>query len=582
MPPPSEADGAPGATASGAPPGYADAQALIESLLRDFLRKLPGSDSAPFEELFRALASRPEKIAEIQAHYYREHLALWSSLLSADAAKPAAGVEPAPGDRRFDSPEWSTLPWFDYLKRSYLLNARWLTDLLESVELPAATKRRAAFRLRQVLDALAPTNFPATNPEVIRLATDSLGASLTSGVEHLREDLARGRIRMSDETAFEVGRNIAVTPGSVVYQNPVVQLIQYAPRTAQVHGRPLLIVPPFINKYYILDLQPENSFVRYALDQGIQVFLLSWRNVPPELGGSTWEDYVRQGIFAPLQTVREIAGAEQVNTLGFCVGGTLLASALAVMDQPEQVSSLTLLAALLDFSDVGEIGVYIDEAYARQCEDAYRDGGLMPGSRLTSTFASLRANELVWYFVINNYLKGKTPRAFDLLYWNSDSANLPGRLYAWYVRNAYLENHLRVPGKLTLCGKPLDLGGIRCPAFVLGAREDHIVPWRSAYASTQLLAGRIEFVLAASGHVAGVVNPPVGGKRNYWSNAATPVDGDAWLEHAVSHSGSWWPHWSAWLETHSGETVTAPKVLGSKRHPPLEPAPGHYVREPGS
>ena len=555
-----------------------ETQALLERLLRDFIGKLPAGAGRALQDVFRSLAAQPERVAEIQTRYYREHLELWSRVLLTDRLPADADVS----DPRFAGPDWSAHPWFDFLRRSYLINARWLTELMENAQVPEAEKRRAAFALRQLLDALAPTNFPETNPEVIRLAAETGGTSLADGFEHLRQDLARGRIQMSDDSAFEVGRNIAVTPGFVVYQNPIVQLIQYTPRTTQVHSRPLLIVPPFINKYYILDLQPENSFVRYALEQGFQVFLVSWRNVPRELGHSTWEDYIRQGVYAPLEAIRDITGAEQVNTLGFCVGGTLLASALAVMREPRQVSSMTLLATMLDFSDVGEIGVYVDEDYVRQCEEVYREGGLMPGSWLASTFASLRANELVWYFVINNYLKGQTPRAFDLLFWNGDGANVPGRLYAWYLRNAYLENNLRVPGKLELCGQPLNFRRIDCPAFVLAARDDHIVPWRSAYVSTQLLAGKIEFVLAASGHIAGVVNPPAAKRRNHWVQDGTPVDADDWLPLARSEPGSWWPRWSVWLAEQSGPPVAATLAPGSARYPALEPAPGSYVRERGS
>ncbi len=550
----------------------------LDSVLRDLLRRLPDG-AAVLRELLQALATHPERVAEIQHRYYKEHLALWAGLLRADDGASRSARQATPTDPRFASPEWSTLPWFDYLKRSYLVNARWVNELLDAAQMPSAHKRRAAFVLRQYLDAIAPTNFAASNPEVIRLAAETHGASLAQGLKHLSEDVSRGRIRMSDESAFEVGRNIAVTPGAVVYQNEIVELIQYAPRTTQVYSRPLFIVPPFINKYYILDLQPENSFVRYALDQGIQVFLVSWRNVPRELGGSTWEDYMREGIYAPLEAVREVTGCDQANVLGFCVGGTLLASALAVMDDPQRIASVTLLAALLDFSDVGEIGVYIDEEYVRQCEQTYREGGLMPGGLLASTFASLRANELVWSFVINNYLKGQTPRAFDLLHWNGDSANLPGRLYVWYLRNAYLENSLRVPGKLALCGRPVDLRAIRCPAFVLATREDHIVPWRSAYASTQLLGGRIEFVLGASGHIAGVVNPPAPVRRSHWLNPAVPPSADEWLEQAVNKPGSWWQHWVSWLMETAGTRISAPQILGSTQHPVRRPAPGDYVRE---
>jgi polyhydroxyalkanoate synthase subunit PhaC len=552
---------------------------MLQQLLREFLSRLPDNDQSAMQDLFRALAAEPERVAEIHGRYYREHLTLWAGLLSGDRLRPG---ESEAADPRFDSPAWRTLPWFDYLRRSYLANARWVMELLEAAPLPTEKKRRAAFVLRQCLDALAPTNFPATNPDAIRLAAQTKGASLARGLQLLREDLLRGRIRMTDESAFEIGRNVAATPGTVVHQNPVMQLIQYQPRAGQVHRRPLLIVPPFINKYYILDLQPDNSLVRYALDQGLQVFMVSWRNAPRELSGATWEDYVRQGVFESLAAALDVSGAEQVNVLGFCVGGTLLASALAVMDAPQRVASLTLLAAMLDFSDVGEIGVYVDEPYVRRCEQMYRNGGLMPGGLLASTFASLRANELVWFFVINNYLKGQTPRAFDLLYWNGDSANLPGPLYAWYLRNAYLENNLRVPAKLTLCGRPVDLRSIRCPAYIVATREDHIVPWRSAYASTLLLGGKIEFVLGASGHVAGIVNPPAAGRRSHWLNDATPSSADEWLAQATSQPGSWWPHWATWLRQHSGENVQAAAGLGSVRYPPREPAPGSYVRERGA
>ena len=568
--------------ASPTPPGEApgtalnEASAMLQQLLRELLSRLPDSDQSALHDLFRALAAQPERVAEIHGRYYREHLALWTGLLTGDGPRPS---EPEPGDARFDSPAWRSLPWFDYLRRSYLTNARWVTELLEAAPLAAEKKRRAAFVLRQCLDALAPTNFPATNPDAIRLAAQTNGASLARGLQLLREDLVLGRIRMSDETAFEIGHNVAATPGAVVHQNPVMQLIQYAPRVPQVHRRPLLIIPPFINKYYILDLQPDNSLVRYALEQGLQVFMVSWRNAPGELSRATWEDYIRQGVFEPLAVAQDVSGADQVNALGFCVGGTLLASALAVMDAPQRVASLTLFAAMLDFSDVGEIGVYVDEPYVRRCEQMYRDGGLMPGGLLASTFASLRANELVWFFVINNYLKGQTPRAFDLLYWNSDSANVPGPLYAWYLRNAYLENNLREAAKLTLCGQPVDLRSIRCDAYILATREDHIAPWRSAYASTQLLGGKIEFVLGASGHVAGIVNPPASGRRSYWLNQAAPASADEWLTQASSQPGSWWPHWVTWLKQRSGENTQTSAVLGNARYPQREAAPGSYVRE---
>jgi polyhydroxyalkanoate synthase len=549
---------------------------LLDRWVREFAAGLPGTSSIDWTALMQALAEHSDRAREIQERYYRLHLDTWSQLLAEDAP-PAGSIDPAPGDHRFDAPDWDALPWFRYLKHTYLINARWLSELLDLAELPAARKQRTHFILKQFLDALAPTNFAATNPEAVRLAAQTGGASLVQGMERLRHDLARGRIEMSDEQAFEVGRTLAITPGAVVYQNAVVQLIQYSARSEQVHELPLFIVPPFINKYYVLDLRPDNSFVRYAVEQGFQVFIVSWRNVGSELGALTWDDYIEHGVLAPLRAIRQITGADRVNTLGFCVGGTLLATALAVTGERAQVSSLTLLASLLDFSDVGEIGVYIDEDFVRRCEQTFLDGGVMPGAALTSAFSSLRANELVWFFVVNNYLKGKAPRAFDLLYWNADSANLPGKLYAWYLRNAYLENNLREPGKLHVCGHPLNLRDIVQPAFVLATREDHIVPWRTAYASGRLLAGRIEFVLGGSGHVAGIVNPPSAKRREHWVNSTLASSADEWLAQARQVSGSWWPHWAQWLRRRSGVLIDAPGALGDAQHPPLEFAPGSYV-----
>ncbi len=486
---------------------------------------------------------------------------------------------PAVADSRFAAPEWDRLPFFRLLRDSYLLNARWLQELVDAAQLPAPTHRRLAFALRQYLQALAPTNFPATNPEVLRLAAESGGASLAAGLRNLEADALRGRMQMSDERAFAVGRDLAITAGAVVYENPVAQLIQYAPRTTSVHARPLLIVPPFINKYYILDLRPENSFVRFALDQGQQVFMVSWRNAGRELERATWDDYARDGVLALLEAVLDIAGADRLNALGFCVGGTLLASTLAVMPQPARVASLTLLAAMLDFSDVGEIGVYIDEEYVARCEQQYRDGGLVAGRQLAHAFATLRANELIWHFHVNNYLKGTTPAAFDLLFWNGDSSNLPGRLYAWYLRNMYLENNLRARGRVCVLGHGVDLARIRAPAYLLATREDHIVPWTSAYAAQRLLGGRIEFVLGASGHVAGVVNPPDPVRKCFWHTGPVQEDAGDWLAAARREPGSWWPHWSEWVRQHAGPRVRAPEGPGSARYPAIEAAPGRYVLE---
>jgi polyhydroxyalkanoate synthase len=386
---------------------------------------------------------------------------------------------------------------------------------------------------------------------------------------------------MTDESAFEVGRNLATTPGSVVYRNPLIELIQYAPTTSKVAKRPLLIVPPCINKYYILDLQPENSFVRYAVGEGHTVFMVSWRNIPSELGGLTWDDYLEQGVLAALDVACEITGGKTVNALGFCVGGTLLACALAVLAARREtpVASTTLLATMLDFADPGDIGVYVSREGLAARMPALCGGGRIQGSELASAFASLRPNELVWNYVVGNYLKGQTPPAFDLLYWNSDSANLPGPMYVEYLRNMYLDNRLREPGALSMCGQPIDLERITMPAYILATREDHIVPWRTAYKSVALLGGELTFVLGASGHIAGVINPAAKNRRNFWTHELLTDDPEDWLAGARTKPGSWWTHWAAWLNDYIGGLRAAPEAPGSDKHRPLFPAPGTYVIE---
>ena len=546
-------------------------QAFIESMLGE----LPVSGLDP-ATLVAALTATPEarsRLASLQSDYYRDWLALWS-----DGA-PAVSAE-TDRDPRFEAAEWRDSPWFRLLRGTYELNRRYLGGLAELAALDPPVKRRLRFVLRQLADALAPTNYAATNPVAVKAAIASQGESFARGLALLHRDLARGRISMSDESAFEVGRNLAVTPGDVIFENEVMQLIRYRPTTAEVFERPLFIVPPFINKYYILDLQPENSFVRYCVQCGFETYIVSWRNIPGELGTLTWEDYLAKGVIEPLGAVRETSGSLTVNALGFCVGGTLLACALAVLAARRRrpVASLTLLASMLDFSDTGEIGVYVDRGYVERCEREFADGGLVPGSRLAATFATLRANELIWHFVVNNYLLGRDPRAFDLLYWNADGSNLPGPLYAYYLRNMYLENNLRVAGKLRLQAVAVDLGKIRLPAYVFAAREDHIVPWRTAYHSGRLLGARTEFVLGASGHVAGVVNPASQNRRQYWTGSGLSPEPDAWLSAARQQPGSWWSHWSAWLAAQSGERKLALST-GHGRYRPIEPAPGRYVRE---
>jgi polyhydroxyalkanoate synthase len=517
------------------------------------------------------------RAARAQAGYLEEQAKLWNALLE----KRAPELALPPGDKRFSAAPWREDSYYEYLMRSYLLASRTLTELADSAGLDGQAKERLRFTVKQWIDAMSPANFIATNPQAMRLAHDTLGASLSHGVVNLLDDLHRGRISQSDESAFEVGRNLAVTPGEVIYQNELIQLIQYAPSTAEVGKRPLVMVPPCINKYYVLDLQPENSFVRHAVGAGHTVFMISWRNAPASLGQLTWDDYLEQGVLRALDVAREVSGAEQVNALGFCVGGTLLGAALAVLAAKGEdlVASVTFLTTMLDFSDTGLIGLFVDESSVAARERSIGRGGILPGSDLAFVFSALRANDLIWPYVVNNYLLGGTPPPFDILYWNADGTDLPGPMYCYYLRHTYLENKLREPGALVNCGVPVDLGKIKCPMFVYASMEDHIVPWRSAYRTLGLLGGEKTFVLGASGHIAGVINPADKNRRSHWLGAPYPEDPDAWLASASEQRGSWWPRWTAWLEAQRGGTRKAPAKAGNRKYRPIEPAPGRYVKE---
>ena len=488
-------------------------------------------------------------------------------------------VAPAAPDRRFAGAAWQADPRFLLLSRSYVAQSDQLQQSLQSAPVDERSKAQWSFALRQVVDALSPANFMATNPEVLQTAMDSGGASLLQGMQLFLQDLAQGRITQTDHSAFEVGRNLATSPGSVVFENELMQLIQYAPATTRVHRRALVVIPPFINKFYILDLQAENSLVAFAVSQGHTVFLVSWRNAGPEQGRLQWDDYLELGVLQAIEAALAISGGDRVNTVGFCVGGTLLASGLAVLAARHQdrVASLTLLTTMLDFSDTGEIGLLVDEAAVQGHEARIGQGGLLKGSSLAQVFAALRANDLIWPYVVNGYLKGQAPAAFDLLFWNADDTNLPGPMFCWYLRNTYLENKLRVPGGTLQCKTPVDLGQVMVPAFLYASREDHIVPWKTAYASSQLLGGDCCFVLGASGHIAGVINPPAKNKRNHWIGTVQP-DAQAWLEQARSVPGSWWSQWSDWLEPHGGPFIAAPKAPGTRKFPVIEAAPGRYVK----
>ena len=524
----------------------------------------------------------PQAVTALQKQFMDQQMSLWQSMLAKQQGQEQAfKVAPEPGDRRFSAPEWRDSPIYDYLHQAYLLNTQYLKQVVEVM--PAEdekAKNRLRFAARQLADAMAPSNFAATNPEFIKLALETKGQSITDGINNLIRDFEKGRISMTDESVFEVGQNIATTEGAVVYENELMQLIQYTPLTPKVGSRPLLVVPPCINKFYIMDLQPDNSLIRFMIEQGNTVFLVSWRNPMEAQGQVTWDDYLEHGPIDALRVVREICRVKQVNALGFCVGGTILTSALAVLKArgEDAVASLTLLTTLLDFSDTGEIGLFIDEQGLAAREAAIGRGGLLPARDLQSTFSFLRANDLVWNYVTGNYLKGQKPQAFDLLYWNSDSTNLPGPFACWYMRNLYLENSLRVPGKLEMCGQRVDLGALDMPVYLLATREDHIVPWQSAYESTRILGGQVRFVLGASGHIAGVINPVSKNKRSYWVNEDVKKDAEFWLTAAEEKKGSWWSDWANWLKPLSGEQ-RAPRKPGNVKYKPIEPAPGRYVKE---
>ena len=545
----------------------------------------PASDDAPLtvHEGMAAVHMPPELVLEVQADYLREAEVIWNRVL-----QPAVQGAPAIADRRFGGKAWLAQPGASFAAELYLLNARALTRLAHGLEADEKTKQRIEFAVLQFVDATSPSNFLALNPEALQKALETRGESLMQGMSHLWKDMQRGHVSQTDESAFEVGRNVATTEGSVVFENELFQLLEYKPLTAKVHERPILFVPPCINKFYILDLQPENSLIRYTVAEGHRVFVLSWKNAGEAIAQRSWDDYIEHAAIRAIALVQEISGQKKINTLGFCIGGTILSTALAVLAArgEKPAASMTLLTTFLDFSDTGILDIFIDEPGVRLREmtlgaESPNGGNLLKGQELATTFSFLRPNDLVWNYVVGNYLKGETPPPFDLLYWNSDGTNLPGPMYCWYLRNTYLENNLVVPGKTTVCGQPVDLGAIDIPSYVYASREDHIVPWKGAYRNVDVLSGSRRFVLGASGHIAGVINPPAKNKRSHWigRGAALPATADAWFEHATEHAGSWWPDWSAWLAEFGGKQVAAPKAPGNRSWKAIEPAPGRYVKE---
>jgi polyhydroxyalkanoate synthase len=492
-------------------------------------------------------------------------------------------IESEPKDKRFADPAWKQNEIFDFIKQSYLLSARYIQDVVTHVDgMEPKTAQKIDFYSRQFVNALSPSNFVMTNPEVLRKTRESGGENLIRGLNNLLSDLETGRgnlrIKMTDTDAFKVGENIAVSEGKVVFQNDLIQLIQYAPLTEKVLARPLVIFPPWINKFYILDLRPKNSLVRYLVSQGHTVFMVSWVNPDATLADKNFDDYMVDGVFAALATIEKITKQREVNAIGYCLGGTLLAATLGAMKVrgDDRIKSATFLVTLTDFTDAGELGVFIDEEQLSNLEEKMQKRGYLEGNEMATTFNLLRANDLIWSFVVNNYLLGKEPFPFDLLYWNSDATRMPPAMHSFYLRNMYQKNLLAQPGGISMKGTPVDLGAIDIPVYFLSCREDHIAPWTSTYKGAKLFGGKVRFVLAASGHIAGVVNPPEGGKYNHFVNSELPETGAEWFDNATEVAGSWWPDWHRWVTSFGHEMVPA-RVPGKGRVKAIEDAPGSYV-----
>ncbi len=543
----------------------------------------PGEMSRAFQQLWRDALRNPGRTWATYLGFVQRY----TEVMAATALKAWGGgqaaapvIAPDRGDKRFSAPDWQQNALFNALKQSYLLAATTLLKTAaESEELDDPQQRRLVFYLRQFLDAISPTNFAFTNPQVIHEALESGGQSLVSGLQHLIRDVAAGQLTMTDTAAFTPGRNLALTPGHVVYRNQLIELIQYAPTTPRVYEIPLLLIPPWINKYYIMDLKPENSLIRFLVEQGFTVFVISWKNPDASMEDITFEDYLELGLLSALEVVTEITGSLKVHPVGYCVGGTLLAMALSYLAAKgdASVDTATFFVTLQDFSQVGDTAVFIDEPQVAYMEEQMLERGYLDSRHMASMFNMLRANDLIWSNVVNNYLLGKEPAAFDLLYWNADGTRMTAAAHSFYLRNTYLENNLVKPNRIVLKGVPIDLGAIRQDIYAVGAEQDHIVPWQAAWQLTQLAGGAVRFVLGASGHIAGIINPP-SKARGYWTNEQLGASADQWLAGARRHEGSWWTDWVAWLRPRSGEQG-APPSLGSVAHPPITPAPGSYVLE---
>ena len=570
-----------------------------QPMMREFMERVklkpmePMPGASPFNvggslvQLTTQMLANPQRLVDAQLGLWQDYLKLWQNTTRRFLGQTYETViQPQGSDRRFNDESWSQNTLFDFIKQSYLLTAQWMQREVRDVDgIDADTMRKVEFYTRQFIDAVAPSNFLFTNPEVLRLTAETGGENLVKGLQNLLQDLERGqgqlKISMTDYKAFELGKNIATTPGKVVFQNDMMQLIQYEPLTETAHAAPLLIIPPWINKYYILDLREKNSYVRYCLEQGHTVFMISWVNPDQRHAKKDFGSYMLEGPLAALEEIKRRTGAANANVVGYCLGGTLFACLLAWLNlRPERakdiphIASVTYLVTMIDFSDPGELGLFIDDAYLSQLEIQMQEKGYLDAATMATTFNMLRANDLIWSFVVNNYLMGREPFPFDLLYWNADATHMPAAMHSFYLRKMYRENKLIEPNGIELAGEPINLAKIKTPSFMLSTREDHIAPWKSTYAATQIYSGPITFVLSGSGHIAGVINPPAANKYGYWTNESLPPRADAWLEGATQHPGSWWTAWSEWIKQYQGTDIPARKPEA----PIIEDAPGGFVR----
>jgi polyhydroxyalkanoate synthase subunit PhaC len=572
----------------------ADVAERSQRIVTDFLKRQAGDGASPgpdplnignaFLEMTTRLMANPARLMQAQIGFWQDYLTLWQNTARRMMGEPVAPlIEESKTDRRFKHDDWRENEVFDFIRQSYLLSARFFTNVVQTTEgLDQKTAQKVDFYTRQFVDAMSPSNFLMTNPEVLRRTAETGGENLLKGLSNLLSDLERGkgqlRIRMTDETKFKVGQNIAVTPGKVVWRNDLMELIQYQPTTEKVLKRPLLIIPPWINKFYILDLRPKNSFIRWAVEQGHTVFVVSWVNPDERLAEAGFAEYMKLGPYAALDAIEQATGERAVNVIGYCLGGTLLSCTLAHMQAKKdtRIKSATFFTTMVDFAEAGELGVFIDEEQLQSLEEKMSKRGYLEGSEMATTFNMLRANDLIWSFVVSNYLLGQEPFPFDLLYWNDDSTRMPAKMHSFYLRRMYQQNDLVKPGGIELEGVALDLRKIKVPSYILSTREDHIAPWTSTYRATQIYTGKIRFVLAASGHIAGVVNPPESGKYSHWVNEDLPPEPEAWFKGATELSGSWWPDWQRWVSAQDKAQVPA-RVPGDGALPALCDAPGEYV-----